>query len=198
MGWLFKIDMLHHQTPAEYIAEHFSSETDDHNATVLATATESGTIYAAIRNEDKTTGVAYVLCGVFLFKNNRRDGFGYKSMTETMGPTQVNCPDRIMRLLSPVEEIPDPSYAAEWRSNVAAAKERRRAARKKFESFQEGDTVRLPYSVQFSKSGVSADAFTFLGYRGRTPIFTPISNPYLRCRLSRTILAAAVVEGAAT
>jgi len=73
-------------------------------------------------------------------------------MTETMGPSQVDCPDRIIRLLSPVEEIPDPSYAAEWRSNVATAKERRRTARKPFESFQQGDTVRLPYSVQFSKA----------------------------------------------
>ena len=197
MGWLFKIDMLEHQTPAEYIAEHFSVETEETRASVLATATAGGTIYAAIRNENKRTGAVYVFCGVFLFKNNRRDGFGYKSMTETMGPSQVDCPDRIIRLLSPVEEIPDPSYAAEWRSNVAAAKERRRTARKQFESFQQGDTVRLPYSVQFSKSGVSADAFTFLGYRGRTPIFTPISNPYLRCRLSRTILEAAIVEGAA-
>jgi len=38
MGWLFKIDMLQHQTPAEYIAEHFSVETEETKASVLATA----------------------------------------------------------------------------------------------------------------------------------------------------------------
>jgi hypothetical protein len=119
MGWLFHNDMLQSQTPAEYIAEQYSRETDVYRVNVLATATVGGTIYAAIRNEIKGACAAYVFCGVFLFKNNKKDGFGYKSIDEAMGPCEVDCPDRIMRLLSPVEDIPDPGYAAEWRANVS-------------------------------------------------------------------------------
>jgi hypothetical protein len=54
-----------------------------------------------------------VLAAVVLISNTQKHGFGYKDMTETMGPCECACPDRIMRLLSPVTAIPNPSYAAE-------------------------------------------------------------------------------------
>ena len=82
MGWLFHNEKLRHQTPVAYITKHFSFDGETAKATRLAAAAVRGTIYAAIRNEDKTTGKAYVFCGVFLFKNNNRDGFGYKDMCE--------------------------------------------------------------------------------------------------------------------
>ncbi len=198
MGWLFHNDMLQSQTPAEYIAEQYSRETDVYRVNVLATATVGGTIYAAIRNEIKGACAAYVFCGVFLFKNNKKDGFGYKSMDEAMGPCEVDCPDRIMRLLSPVEDIPNPGYAAEWRANVTAAKRRRLAARKQAASFRQGDRIRLRHPAQFGKTGISADAFTFIEYRKRTPVFAPLSHPHFLCRLSRATLATAVIERPAT
>lgn len=37
--------------------------------------------------------------------------FGYKDMTETMGPYQYDCPERILRLLTPTED----EYALKWR-----------------------------------------------------------------------------------
>ncbi|WP_292531527.1 hypothetical protein [Methylocystis sp.] len=194
MGWLFHNDMLTHQTPAEYIAQHFSHENDTCKATVIATATVRGTIYAAIRNEIKNTNKTYVFCGVFLFKNNKKDGFGYKDMDEGMGPCEVDCPDRIMRLLSPVDDMPSPGYAAEWRTRVAAAKQQRANARRNAKTFAPGDTIRLPEPVQFGKSGVSADRFTFHEYRKRTPIFSPVSHPYFLCRLRQSTLAAATLE----
>ncbi len=92
MGWLFHNDMLRSQTPAEYITQHFSCETDTHKAIVLATATVKGTIFAAIRNEIKSSGIVYIFCGVFLFKNNKRDGFGYKDMDEFHGPLRSRLP----------------------------------------------------------------------------------------------------------
>ena len=42
MGWLFHNDMLQSQTPAEYIAEQYSRETDVYRVNVLATATVGG------------------------------------------------------------------------------------------------------------------------------------------------------------
>ncbi|MEO9191632.1 MAG: hypothetical protein ABI224_16750, partial [Acetobacteraceae bacterium] len=119
MGWLFLHHKLRHQTPAEYVTQHFTHDNGTTSATVLATATVGGTIYAAIRNADTSTGKSYVFAAVILFRNNEKDGFGYKELDEGMGPCEVDCPDRIMRLLSPIEEIPDPGYAAHWRTRVA-------------------------------------------------------------------------------
>ena len=108
MGWLYQHHMLEHQTPAQYVEQHFTYETDGCKQTVLAAATVGGTVYAAVRHEIKGTGQSYVFCAVILFKNNRKDGFGYKDMDESAGPCEVDCPDRIMRLLSPIEKIPSP------------------------------------------------------------------------------------------
>ena len=124
MGWLFHNDKLRHQTPAEYITKHFTHDDETASATVLATATIRNTVYAAIRNTDKKTGASYIFCAVVLFRNNDRDGFGYKATDEGMGPCEVDCPDRIMRLLSPIAEIPDPGHAEDWRARVAAATHR--------------------------------------------------------------------------
>ncbi len=104
MGWLFHNEKLRHETPVQYITREFSHESETTRATVLTAAAVRGTIYAAIRNENKTTGRAYVFCAVILFKNSERSGFGYKDMDESCGPCEVDCPDRIMRLLSPVAQ----------------------------------------------------------------------------------------------
>ena len=128
MGWTY-VKLSRHETPVEYITRTFSYERNGAKAAVLAAAAVRGTIYAAIRQQDRPTAKPYVYCAVVLFKNNRRDGFGYKDMSESMGPYYWDCPDRIMRLLSPVSDIPHPGHTAEWRANVAAVKEQRRAAR---------------------------------------------------------------------
>lgn len=194
MGWLYQNNMLEHQTPAEYVAQHFTNETPARKTTVLATATVGGAIFAAVRNEINATGETYVFAAVILYRNNRRDGFGYKDMEETMGPAEADCPDRIMKLLSPVENIPSPGYAAEWRARVAAAKERRAAMRKASGQLVPGAIVRLPHPVTFCKGAFEADAFTFIQHRKRTAVFAPLSRPGFLCRLSRSALADAVIE----
>jgi hypothetical protein len=193
MGWLFQNDRLTSQTPAEYITQHFTYETDACKATVLAAATVRGTIYAAIRNEIKSTGASYVFCGVFLFKNNKKDGFGYKDIDEAMGPCEVDCPDRIMRLLSPVENIPSPGYAAQWRADVAAAKQRRAQTEQQARRLSPGDTIRLAHPAHFQKAGIAADEFKFIEYRKHTPIFHPVAHPHFLCRLTRATLANASI-----
>ncbi len=78
MGWLFQHEKLRDQTPAEYVIQHFTYDSETTSAMVIAAATVRGTIYAAIRNTDNQTGANYVFCAVILFKNGR-DGFGFKS-----------------------------------------------------------------------------------------------------------------------
>jgi len=173
MGWLFQHDPLAHETPADHFTREFTHESETTKATVLATATVHGTVYAAIRNPNKQTGYSYVFCAVILFKNSQRDGFGYKDIDETMGPCEVDCPDRIMRLLSPIEHIPNPGYAADWRARVCAAKANAARTRNTLNKMKVGHNVKLAIPAYFSK--------------GRSPptcsrCFPSTSAADLRCR----------------
>ena len=194
MGWLFQHDPLAHETPADYFTREFTHESKTTKATVLATATVRGTVYAAIRNLNKQTGYSYVFCAVILFKNSKREGFGYKDMDETMGPCEVDCPDRIMRLLSPIEHIPNPGYAADWRTRVSAAKANAAKTRNTLTKMKVGDNVKLAIPAYFSKGKISTDLFTLLRFDKRTPIFVAVEHPWLVCRLRKTTLAGATIS----
>ena len=194
MGWLVHDEKLSHETPVQYVTREFTHTSGRRQATVLDAAAVRGTIYAAIRNTDTETGKSYVFCAVILFKNNKRDGFGYKAMDECMGPCEVDCPDRIMRKLSPIEDIPDPSFAADWRARVAAAKAARKNAACRLGKLSPGDRIHLPTAAYFTKSGISADTFVVTAIEKRTPIFTPVAQPTFRCRLQRQTLALATIE----
>jgi hypothetical protein len=110
------------ETRVGYIRRQLTYETETHKHVALDAAAVRGVIYAAVQPEDKSTAQIYTRCAVVLFSNNKREGFGYKVMDETMGPYEANCPDRIMRLLSPLQDIPCSSDAETWRERVEACK----------------------------------------------------------------------------
>ena len=193
MGWLFQNDKLRHETPVDYITREFTHDSGTSASMVIAAAAVGSTIYAAIRNHDRASGKSYVFCAVILFKNNERDGFGYKDMDESMGPCEVDCPDRIMRLLSPIEELPNPGYAAQWRASVAVAKARKAEARLKISKLAIGDKVKLTHSAHFRSSGIETDALPVIRYQKRTPIFVADQHPHLVCRLRKATLAGAEI-----
>jgi hypothetical protein len=194
MGWLYHNDKLRHQTPVQYITKEFTCEGPTGRATVLAAAVVGNTIYAAIRNEDAGGGSPYVFAAVILFENNERNGFGYKIMDETMGPYQADCPDRIMRLLSSIEDLPSAGYAAKWRANVEAARARRRALNATRQRLTPGCVVRLTHPAVFKSWCIETDTFKLLEFRKRTPIFAPVSHPWKRCRLRKSSLLGATIE----
>lgn len=194
MGWLFQNDKLRHQTPVDYITRAFTHHNGTWQATVISAAAVGSTIYAAIRNHDTSTGKSYVFCAVILFKNNERDGFAYKDMDDSMGPCEVDCPDRIMRLLSPIEDLPNPGYAATWRRSVAEAKAKKAETRSKIGKLAVGDRVKLMHPAHFGSSGIENDAFTVIRFDKRTPIFVADQHPHLICRLRRETLSGAVIS----
>lgn len=191
MGWLFQREKLRHETPAEYFTRHFTHDSETASATVVATSTVRGTVYGAIRNHDKQTGASYVFCAVILFRNSDKDGFGYKDMDEGVGPREVDCPDRILRLLSPISDLPSPGYAAEWRARVAESKARRQTLRSESARLAPGDLIKLPPEVRVG--GVSTHSFTLIDFYKRTPIFALVGHPGMRCRLRRATLATAII-----
>ena len=198
MGWLFQNGPLRHETPVDYLRRELTFDRDGVSAMVLDAAAVKGTVYAAVRNRNVAESTDFVFCAVILFKNSERDGFGYKDMTECMGPCEIDCPDRIMRLLSPVEQIPNPSYAAAWRLRVAENKEQRRATKRMAAQLKPGVTIRLVDEATFGKSGVVATDFQLRYFRKGTPVFEPVGVPGFLCQLNRESLATATIVARST
>ena len=193
MGWLYKHDPI--DDPVAYLTGQFTHTSEQRTNRVLDAARVASTVYMAIESTDKTTGKSFVFAAVILISNSRIHGFGYKDMTETMGPCECACPDRIMRLLSPVTDIPNPSYAADWRARVAAHKKAAAELRTKRASLRPGSIVTLERAVSF-RDGTAASVFRLRCVRRKTPIFEPVDRPGFLCRLRAADLAAAAITQA--
>jgi hypothetical protein len=74
------------------------------------------TLYGAIRKKSTQE----VFCAVFLIRWSRDYyNFSYKDMTEFAGPCEVECPKRIMKLLTPLDENNSKNqFAIKWRKSV--------------------------------------------------------------------------------
>jgi len=193
MGWLYKHDPI--DDPVAYLTDHFNHDGEHRTQRVLAAARVANTVYMAVKSTEKATGSFYVFAAVILISNTRKHGFGYKDMSECMGPYECDCHDRIMRLLSPIEDIPSPSYAAEWRARVATRKTANTASRTKRASLRPGSIVTLENEVRF-RDGTKAIAFRMRFVRGKTPVFEPVDRPGFLCRLSAASIAAATITQA--
>ena len=190
MGWLFKHDPI--DNPVAYLTNQFTHDGESRASRVLGAARVANTVYMAVKVTEKATGRSYVFAAVILISNTRKNGFGYKDMDETMGPCACACPDRIMRLLSPVEDIPNPSYAAAWRARVATHKTANAEVRAKRKTLQPGSIVTLECAVTF-RDGTTASTFRMRFVRRKTPVFEPIDRPGFWCRLPAASLAAATI-----
>ena len=98
------------------VREWFKREyTDDQREVLDVALVKRSTLYAAVRI--RTTG--QVVAFVFLIRWSRDTyNFSYKDMTEFSGPCECECPQRIMKLLTPLEDVPDNQYAINWRNSV--------------------------------------------------------------------------------
>lgn len=196
MGWLVSDRPLTHETPAAHFTRKYTGETAEARSEVLAASQVGRAVYMAVRHTHKAgehAGRSYVHAAVILVFNNAKEGFGYKSMTECSGPCQVDCPARITALLSPVEDIPDPGYAADWRARVAAAVAERRALAATARRFLPGQRLSLTEPLSFKQGQVITTQYevapTPAGRRG--PVFRPVGHDFL-CRLPSRLLAVAM------
>lgn len=195
MGWVTQNRLLRGETPAQWAKHEYTIENERHRATVLDAVAVRGTIYAAIRQQEKETGRDYVYAAVILFFNSSKRGFGWKEMTECGGAVEAECPARIMRLLSPVADIPNPGYPADWRARVAERRWERAATRAKMEGLRPGMWLRTPRALHFRR-GRQADVFEVVPTpaRRRGPFFIAVGQSFL-CRLRHEdILATERVE----
>lgn len=133
---------------------------------VVDVATKNMVMYVAIR--EKATGLVSAEVVLTQWVPNDYFNFGTKHMSESMGPNEDDCPERIFRLLSPLDDLYGPDdgtgegsrgWAGSWRERVEA-----RYAKPKLKN---GDIVR------FNETWLKVKDF-IVEKRGRSTLFRPI------------------------
>ncbi len=116
MGWTFTQNAKRADVIAELTAE---TNADGREYRTLRKCFRGNTMYAL--HERRTSGALKKWIAVYLLQRDQGFGWGYKSMSEGMGPCYYDCP------VSYLDQADEPmgEIAAEWRANV-----RRQAALK--------------------------------------------------------------------
>ena len=125
----------------DFFSKRFNSDSDGKTIRVIDCSSTISEAYMAV---EVNTGSEHEVFAVVCCINHRpKDyyNFGYKDMVEDTGPYYYNCPERILKLLTPTES----KYACEWRAkcweNIARRKSR--------PSFRVGDTIDFENPVSF-------------------------------------------------
>lgn len=125
MGWLW---IPKPENIKEYFREDFEFENDNVKQTILDSAiVHFNEYYAAVKRVNKKTGEVQVyaaVCALAYDRHNYYD-FGYKDMDESVGPVQTECPERILKMLTPTDHV----YANNWRHACWSRINRRKAKR---------------------------------------------------------------------
>lgn len=137
--------------------DFFSNLFNGEQHRVVDCATKGGAAYIALEGPGRN-GLPAIGALVVLIRwapNDPDYNFSYKDMTETMGPYQADCPERILEQLSPVEILYgcerdsscSPSrHAREWRQRCRAQIDKRKARPR----VRKGDTVRFAEPWRFT------------------------------------------------
>lgn len=146
--------------------------------TVLATAlVNMREFYAAIEHI-KVDGTREVWCAVCKVSYYPKDYYGFcvKAMSEFEGPYYHNCPEKILKLLTPT----DSEWANAWREKCWANVNFKKVVKKV------GDVVRL--------YGHDYKLYEYLGRRGYLALHVESGHAY-RLKLSQVKAAMLVTEG---
>lgn len=182
MGWLTMpfSSMGGHTTAKAYLDDQFTYTRETGGQVsglkVLASSCpQNRTYYAAVQViSNGVAGEVFAIVCKVLWNPRSKSGehFGYKDMTENMGPCEDNCPRYILDLLSPTSH----QYALDWRRRCAA----NLALRSR--PIEDGDRIRFEEPLTFSEGSVGQDFI--VEKRGRRVI---LRDPHTggRYRISR-------------
>ena len=172
MGWTYT-HKDSDQSVKDFMAKQFNYEKDGRSGKILDCAiVKFRTYYAAyeVKAADKPTEVIGLVCLLGYAKDYYN--FGYKDMTEDMGPCESECPDRILNLLTPTTS----EYATEWRKRCREAIAKRAVAKR----VTPGTLVRFADPLKFT-SGATLQTLRFV----KGNIFAAPSGEWGRFRISR-------------
>lgn len=182
MGWLYMSGMGGHATPRSYLDNQFTYARDDHRLTVLASSIVGTTYYAACeRLEANGDRQVFAIICLTSTSTGARDGmtFGYKDMSEDMGPHESACPAAILDELTETRS----EHAQQWRTRCRANLELQKLQRAK-PTPKPGQTILFDEPLCFS-DGADRDRFTVVANpNGKAPLFRdPISGAV--CKISK-------------
>jgi hypothetical protein len=144
MGWCsFNLN----KNVRDWFRDEWSDETDYQVLDVALV--KRHTLYAAI----KQLSTGDVFCAVYLVRWSKGYyNFSYKSMTEFSGPCEIECPERIMKLLTPLNDKNDPNgWARKWRKKVNDFLEKRKLINKLGDFvFKTKNPIRFSNGIEFS------------------------------------------------
>jgi hypothetical protein len=169
-GWNSRQELVDHLTTPH----QWNNEGKQHTLRVIKKCFRGNNLWTIMERvvDGQQTDKFIVL---FMLKPFGHEGWGYKDVEETCGPTYYNCP------VSWLDEVPDPgSFATAWRENV-------RQAATKLKAFKDGQRIVFPWEVRFG-DGVTAKEFTVEKFRRRTLFRRPDG---VLCRLTKRIQEAA-------
>jgi len=107
MGWLFGWNSR------EELKTHLLKEQNGYNVLDSALTNLGRNLWVVFEHPHK-----YKFICLFLLAGGKKDGFGYKPVSEDMGPCEVDCPLRFFEL-APLHDQSG-TYAAKWRGRVKA------------------------------------------------------------------------------
>ena len=166
MGWLYMRSLAGYATPKAYLDAQFTYDRDTGCSRVIASSLVGRrTYYAAVEWIPAASGVREVWGLVCLVRHNPRDPqglvFGYKDMSESMGPCESECPARILDLLTATENTHAQDWRARCRSNLAL-----KAQRAAKPTPKPGDVVVLAEPLLF-RDGRTFSRFEAVAWPGR-------------------------------
>ena len=146
MGWWFQYK------PSDMsVKEFFEKEFNGEKIKVLdCKVVNFKTAYLAIQNPLTIFGCVCLL----EYKHNEHCNFGYKDMDESMEPYYYECPESILKLLSPLSDDPKDDGARRWREQCYKNIKKNKALGK----IADGKTIQTNRGIGFM-NGISADKF---------------------------------------
>lgn len=151
MGWTetYYYTKLSHKERRQELDKLFTWESESKTYKVLRSSIVSNTYYAAVEMIEKESGSRDVW-GTVCLMSERKEGYGYwygyKYMSEDMGPYYYDCPIKILDLLTPT----DNEQANEWRKRCYE-----KAKKPKLSSMKEGDRIKFicPWQTTYHNPG---------------------------------------------
>jgi len=164
MGWLFMRSIAPRHTPREYLDAQFTHTSATMTRTVLRSAVvKMRTYYAALEilRPDQPREVVGIV-GLIKYSKREREGyvFGYKDMSEDMGPCESECPVAILDLLTPTTN----EYALDWRKRCRAFAEQQCSKL----PLRTGDRITFPEAIRIVPNAASIASLTCANTRSRS------------------------------
>lgn len=154
MGWTTDIDLPTGSTLKAEVDKLLNFENGEHRSKVLASSIISSTYYAAVEQRG-TNGFYAIFAAVILTSASKNRygerSWGYKDMSEDMGPCRYDCPARILDLLTPTEN----ETALQWRASCREALQRKSRCK----TLKAGMVIKLHHPMKFT-DGAEIDTFT--------------------------------------